>query len=182
MNLYLRYFDNETLVKNVDAAISFLRSISEIDVDEALEADLREYAASNVQYPKRYKVRSRVYFIVIKTLASTMQEFKSHRSGTDGGIDGASKEKAVSAELLKLNEPRPGWYAGSLVFKRVRLDPETGKFRYTDTPFEAKVKAASAMDCYNRMVSHLQERVDPRCQYPSPKGKNFSYKYLGTAK
>ena len=51
MNLYLRYFDDETLVTSVDAAIDFLKSLEEIDVDPALEADIREYAASNVLYP-----------------------------------------------------------------------------------------------------------------------------------
>ena len=64
MNLYLRYFDKETLVNNVDDAIEFLRSIPEIALDEELEADIREYAESDVFYPKRYKVRQRVYFII----------------------------------------------------------------------------------------------------------------------
>jgi len=35
------------------------------------------------------------------------------------------------------------------------------------------------MDCYNRIVEHLRERVDPRSQFPSAKGKNFKFKYLG---
>jgi hypothetical protein len=34
MNLYLRYFDKETLVTNVDDAIAFLRSIPDIPMDE----------------------------------------------------------------------------------------------------------------------------------------------------
>ena len=48
MNLYLRYFDRETLVSTVDDAIDFLRSIDEIEVDPELEADIREYVASDV--------------------------------------------------------------------------------------------------------------------------------------
>lgn len=186
MNLYLRYFDNETLVTSVDEAIEFLRSIDEIGMDASLEADIREYAASNVLFPKRYKIRSRVYFIIIKTLAATMQEFKEHRTQKkeDASRDAAtgSKEQSVSAVMLKLNESHPGWYEGTLLFKRVNLEPGSGKFRYLDTSFVANVKADSAMDCYNRMVSHLQERVDPRSQFPSPKGKNFSYRFLGAAK
>ena len=75
MNLYLRYFDQETLVTSVDDAIDFLKSIPEIEMDAELEADVREYAASDLTYPKRYKVRPRVYFIVIKTTAQTMQDF-----------------------------------------------------------------------------------------------------------
>ena len=34
MNLYLRYFDREILVDNVDDAISFLCGIDEIDMIE----------------------------------------------------------------------------------------------------------------------------------------------------
>ena len=53
MNLYLRYFDREVFVSNADQAIDFLKSIPEISVDADLEADIREYAASDVCYPKR---------------------------------------------------------------------------------------------------------------------------------
>ncbi len=183
MNLFLRYFDDETLVTSVDAAIDFLRSIDEIDVDPALEADIREYAASNVLYPKRYKIRSRVYFIIIKTVANTMQEFKEHRNQKKDGKDGEEvKVRPASAEILKLNEERFGWYEGDMLFKRVNYDPAKGKYRYLDTTFVANVKATSGMDCYNRIVSHLQERVDSRSQFPSAKGKNFKFRFLGFAK
>ena len=80
MNLYLRYFDREVFVSNAEQAIDFLRSIPEISVDAELEADIREYAASDVCYPKRYKVRPRVYFIVIKTAAANMQDFKDKKA------------------------------------------------------------------------------------------------------
>ena len=71
MNLYLRYFDNEILVSTVDEALDFLNSIPDIDMDEDMEADIRDYVASNVFYPKRYKVRSRVYFIIIKSFVNS---------------------------------------------------------------------------------------------------------------
>ena len=45
-----------------------------------IEADIRDYAASDVYYPKRYKVRQRVYFIVIKTTAATMMDFKQKKA------------------------------------------------------------------------------------------------------
>jgi hypothetical protein len=38
------------------------------------------------------------------------------------------------------------------------------------------------MECYNRIVSHLRQRVDERSQFPSVKGKNFKFRYLGMAK
>lgn len=62
MNLYLRYFDKETLVYNVEEALDFLRSIPEIGMTPNLEADVRDYANSEVYYPKKYKIRPRRLF------------------------------------------------------------------------------------------------------------------------
>ena len=41
MNLYLRYFDHETLVSNADEAVDFLRSLQEIKVTPELVEDIR---------------------------------------------------------------------------------------------------------------------------------------------
>ncbi len=180
MNLYLRYFDRETLVSNVDDAIAFLADIDEIGMDADLEADIREYAASDVFYPKRYKIRPRVYFIVIKTEAATMQDFKDKKA-VHANPD-FEREKAVSPAILRLNEEQPGWYEGAIDFKRVAMVPGTGKFQYRDTHFVARCKAVSGMDCYNRIVDYLRSRVDDRSQFPSAKGKNFKFCYLGQAK
>ena len=181
MNLYLRYFDQETLVSSVNEAIEFLKGIDEIGMNPDLEADLREYAASDLLYPKRYKVRQRVYFIVIKTEAATMLDFKEKRA-LRNSFDGAGHEKAPSPVLMKLNEERDGWYEGAMDFKRVLLVPGTGKFQYRDTRFVARVRAHSGLDCYNRIVDYLRSRVDERSQFPSAKGKNFNFTYLGAAK
>jgi len=179
MNLYLRYFDRETLVFSVDEAIDFLSSIDEIGMNPVLEADIREYASSDVFYPKRYKVRPRVYFIIIKTEAATMQDFKDKKAvHTPAPVT----PKSATPAMVRLNEVRPGWYEGMIDFKRVLLVPGTGKFQYRDTQFVADVKAESGMDCYNRIVEHLRERVDERSQFPSAKGKNFKFRYLGQAK
>ncbi len=180
MNLYLRYFDRETLVPTVDEAIAFLGSIEEVGMNPVLEADIREYAASDVFYPKRYKVRPRVYFIIIKTEAATMQDFKDKKAVHATPV--TSGAKATAPALVRLNEERPGWYEGMIDFKRVLLVPGTGKFQYRDTQFIANVKAESGMDCYNRIVEYLRERVDERSQFPSAKGKNFKFRYLGLAK
>ena len=180
MNLYLRYFDRETLVPTVDDAIAFLGSIEEVGMNPVLEADIREYAASDVYYPKRYKVRPRVYFIIIKTEAATMQDFKDKKAVHPAVATTGAKGSAPI--LVRLNEERPGWYEGMIDFKRVLLVPGTGKFQYRDTQFIANVKAESGMDCYNRIVDYLRERVDERSQFPSAKGKNFKFRYLGMAK
>ena len=180
MNLYLRYFDRETLVSTVDEAIDFLRGIDEIEMNPMLETDIREYAASDVFYPKRYKVHPRVYFIIIKTEAATMQDFKEKKA-VHMPVENPGAKPAAPA-LVRLNEIRPGWYEGSIDFKRVSLIPGTGKFQYRDTQFVARLKANSGMECYERIVEHLRDRVDERSQFPSAKGKNFKFRYLGKAK
>ena len=176
MNLYLRYFDKETLVPTVEDAIDFLASIPEINMNPDLEADIRDYCESDVFYPKRYKVRPRIYFIIIKTEAATMLDFKEKKALRPA--DGVCKE-AVAPTVARLNEEREGWYEGMLDFKRVVMVPTTGKHEYRDTHFVANVKAISGLDAYNRIVDHLRSRVDGRSQFPSAKGKNFKFRYLG---
>lgn len=180
MNLYLRYFDKETLVTNVNDAIDFLASIEEIGMNPALEADIRDYVRSDVYYPKRYKIRPRIYFIIIKTSAATMLDFKQKKAlrSRPTAVDGAQRADVPPA-LARLNEYREGWYEGTLDFKRVIMTPATGKHEYRDTHFVANCKAVSGMDCYNRIVEHLRGRVDSRSQFPSAKGKNFKFRYLG---
>ena len=177
MNLYLRFFNNETLVYNADEAIDFLRSIPDIQLTPEMEDDIREYAVNNVFYPKRYKVRSRVYFIIIKTEAATMLDFKQKKALR---INSDTPERHETNQvLLRLNEEQEGWYEGALDFKRVVMIPATGKHEYRDTHFVVRCKANSGLDCYNRIVDHLRGRVDSRSQFPSAKGKNFKFKYLG---
>ncbi|MGM9777417.1 MAG: hypothetical protein ACI3ZD_03670 [Prevotella sp.] len=177
MNLYLRYFDSEILVHTVDEAIDFLSGIEEIGMDAALEQDIRQYAESDIYYPKRYKIRPRVYFIVIKTEAATMEDFKNKKALRTPSENGDKPQ--IAPVLARLNEQREGWYEGIVDFKRVLLVPGTGKFEYCDTRFVARCKAMSGMDCYNRIIDNLRQRVDPRSQFPSPKGKNFQFEYLG---
>ena len=182
MNLYLRYFDNEILVHNVDDAIDFLRSIPEIGMNANIENDIRDYVASDVFYPKRYKVRQRVYFIIIKTTAATMLGFKQKKAlhtMPQQNTPVMDKRDLTTNVITRLNEERPGWYEGALDFKRVVMIPATGKHEYRDTHFVVQCKAMSGIDCYNRIVDHLRGRVDTRSQFPSAKGKNFHFKYLG---
>lgn len=182
MNLYLRYFDSETLVHHVEDAIDFLYSIQEIDMNPELEADIREYVASDVYYPKRYKIRPRVYFIIIKTEAATMLDFKQKKALRSnmlpGNGDNPFNDSAANV-LTRLSAEKHGWYQGALDFKRVVQIPATGKFEYRDTHFVAACKAHSGIDCYNRIVEYLRDRVDPRSQFPSAKGKNFKFNFLG---
>ena len=131
-------------------------------------------------YPKRYKVRPRVYFIVIKTQASTLEEFKANKkenSVSAGNGEAASKKEA---KITMLSIQRDGWYEGKITFKRVIPIPGTMKFQYQDTVFSAYVKANSGQDCYEKMVSYLKNRqdVDLRSQFPSARGNNFTFSYI----
>lgn len=182
MNLYLRYFSDEFLAHNIDEAVDFLMGISDLQVDEALVNDLRQFLGNNVSYPKRYKVRPRVYFIAIKTTAETLEEFKANNKkqmlAEEGGRQPFSHKEMRN---VALSEEMPGWYEGSIVFKRVVPIPGTGKFQYRDTRFTAQVRAMSGQDCYDRIVDHLKNRqdVDLRSQFPSSRGRNFTFSYLG---
>ena len=178
MNLYIRYFDNEAFLSNADEVINFLHSISEIDLDKDTEDDIREYIASDVFYPKRYKVRPRVYFILIKTTAQSMQDFKDKKA-VHSSMPANEASRSNGQQVPRLTEELPGWYEGELDFKRVVMIPETGKHEYRDTHFVADCKAMSGQDCYDRIVDYLHQFVDPRSQFPSAKGKNFHFKYLG---
>ena len=182
MNIYARYFDQEVLVHELSELIDFLVSLEEINVTDELVEDIRNYLESDIPYPKRYKIRQRVYFILIKTTADTLEEFRENKKSGDAETSLDSElinKKELRASLLA--EENVGWYRGEIVFKRVIQIPGTGKFQYQDTPFSAFVKARSGMDCYNRIIDHLKGRsdLDLRSQFPSPKGTNFDFEYLG---
>ena len=179
INLEKEYELSDDVIAFIEITVLPALGLNELNDDNI--DDIREYAASDVYYPKRYKIRPRVYFIIIKTEAATMLDFKEKRA-VRGGDDETAKTRTTPPALLKLNEEREGWYEGALDFKRVLLVPGTGKFQYRDTHFVAQVKANSGLDCYNRIVEHLRQRVDERSQFPSVKGKNFKFRFLGLAK
>lgn len=149
MNLYLRYFSEETLVHSVDEAVNFLTSLSDFRVDENMINDLRQFAESSVSYPKRYKIRPRVYFIVIKTTANTMEEFKANNKKNATATDSTNEAAAThkNDKQAELAEEKKGWYEGYIMFKRVIPIQGTGKFQYRDTLFVARCKAISAIHC-----------------------------------
>jgi hypothetical protein len=176
VNLYIRYFDDETLVHNVAEALDFLSSLDDVEVTEEMVAELEKFMSSSAMFPKHIKVRARSFFIAIKTTAKTMEEFKSK------GASQGKEEKAAQKEALEQYAmPQPGWYAAKMTFKRVIVMPETQKSHYVDTPFVCKVWANSTQECYEKVLDHLHGRddIDPRSQYPSIKSPNFEFEYLG---
>lgn len=181
MNIYARYFDRDILVYSIEELIDFLSSIPDIHVTEELVADIRNYVESDMPYPKRYKVRPRVYFILIKTSADSMEAFKANRKNTNSAPGDGEIINKKDTKLAQLLEEREGWYQGTIVFKRVIQIPGTTKFQYQDTTFSAQVKARSAQECYDRIIDHLKNRqdVDLRSQFPSAKGQSYHCVYIG---
>ena len=188
MNIYARYFNQDILVHSFDELMDFLSSIQEIPITQRLVDEVRAYVQSDMPYPRRYKIRPRVYFIMIKTTAETMEEFKSHRKeaiAEDAPVvmrpaDAVQTKKEIKA--AQLAEERSGWYYATIVFKRVIQVAATTKFRYQDTVFEAFVRANSGAECFDKVIAHLKNRpeVDPRSQFPSARGSNFTFEYVGT--
>lgn len=183
MNLFIRYFDHETLATNIDEAAEFLSSIDDIKVDNSVISRVKNFMDSNNLYPFRLKVSYSNYVLFLKTEAATIEEFKEMESirkqqKAEGIMPTLADRKKSILDVL--SEEKPGWYQATLLFKRVVQIPETNKFQYKDTRFTARVKAKSPMDCYNRMIDHLQKRndVDMRSQFPSAKSNNFEYKLL----
>ena len=182
MNIYARFFDQDVLVHSVEEVIDFLQNIPDIVISQELVDDIHRYVESDMPYPKRYKIRPRVYFILIKTTAETMAEFKNNRRQQ-------MAPPPVQGELMNRKEykvtllttPNFGWYHCTLTFKRVILIPGTNKFQYQDTPFEAFIKANSGQECYNRIMEYLKGRQDSdmRSQFPSAKGSSFQFEYIG---
>lgn len=183
MNLYVRYFDHETLATSVDEALDFLSTIQEIKLDGNTAERINAFLHSSNTYPFRLKVSFSNYVLFLKTEAQTLAEFKK--------LEQLRKEQKVDVRptlmadrkrsvLDYLNEEHPGWYEATLVFKRVVQIRETSKFQYKDTRFSVRLKAKSGMDCYNRIVNHLRNRqdVDPRSQFPSAKSSNFEFKFV----
>lgn len=178
MNLYVRFYDGEAIVSTMEELIISLKNfgVPEELFDDEFVGEIYDFINSKVVHPRRFRVTPRQYFILIKTNVATLEEFKANAKTV---VQESPFPKVDRMGLL--NEINPGWYDGAITFKRVVFSQRLNKFQYKDTQFRAKVKAESAIDCYNRIVEHLQNRqeVDPRSQFPSAKGRNFSYTFLG---
>ena len=177
MNIYARFFEQDVLAHSTEELIDFLSQIPDIQVNKALVDDINRYANSDIAYPKRYKVRPRVYFILIKTNANSLEEFKENKRPEMTPSAADSRKESRMTALAQIKE---GWYKGSITFKRVIQNPDTGKFQYQDTTFTVLTKAESGQDCYDRIIEHLKNRqdIDTRSQFPSAKGNNFKFSYV----
>lgn len=183
MNLYVRYFDHEYLAKSVDDALDFLRSIPEIKVESNAASRITTFLNSSNLYPFRLKVSYSNYVLFLKTEAEDLEQFKEEEAmRKEQKLERVSSMAERKKTILDaLNEEKIGWWEAGLTFKRVLIIPETGKCKYVDTPFRARLKAVSAIDAYNRIIDHLKSRpeIDPRSQFSSAKSDKFEYLFIG---
>lgn len=182
MNLYVRYFDHDTLATNMDEVAAFLNSLHDVKVNDDMFGRIASFIQSDSAYPFRLKVSYSNYILFLKTDAKDLAEFKYRekmrkQQQAENHMTMAEKKRN---QLQILSQEHVGWYEASMLFKRVIMDPETGKCQYCDTVFRVKLTAQSPMDCYNRILQHLKNRqdVDPRSQFPSVKSNNFQYQFL----
>mgnify|MGYP003300061012 CR=1 FL=1 len=179
MNFYVRYFDTEYFATSFEDLCKFLASIEEIQLSPIMLDEVRSYVEGPSNYSRRFKTQGKNYFIIIKTSAQDIEEFRNLGTSTQEISNRKNEEKNRVQDLL--NEQKVGWYDVSLQFRRVLQLPGKGKCQYVDTDFGARVKASSIQDSYNKVIDHLRNRadVDPRSQFPSIKGKNFRSICLG---
>ena len=182
MNLYVRYFSNETVAKTVDEALDFLATIPEIRLDGSARNRINTFLKSSNLYPFRLKVTFSNYVLFLKTEADSLEAFKAEeamrRAQKNEDTPSISERKKTIMDAL--NVEKTGWWLTSVKFKRVVTSPESGKCQYVDTTFTVKQFANSAMDAYNRIIEHLKNRadVDPRSQFPSARSANFEYQFM----
>ena len=181
MNIYVRYFDHEALFHTAEEVVEFLRNLNDFEVTPEIENAVFEYGRGNMPYAKRCHVRPGTYFLLIKNTAETLEEFKANRRPAETTSFTDKRGKEIRTEQLE--EEKEGWYKCSIKFKRVVLIPGTDKNHYQDTLFSAYVHGQSGIDCYNRIIKHLHNRqdIDPRSQFPSPKGANYKFEYVSEA-
>ncbi len=182
MNIYARYFDQEIVASSFEELITFLTAIPEINVTTELLDNVKAYIDSPLPYPKRYKLRPRVYFILIKTTAKDILEFKNKRNKEESAHSRPNTAQAYKDDrTAKLFETNPGWYSTSLCIKRMVYIKEIQKYQYQNNTIKAYINADSPIKCYERLLEYFQTRkdIDSRSQIPSAKSENFKCQYIG---
>ena len=56
MNIYVRFFDFDTLVSDEDGVIQFLQAIPDVELMDEIVDEIKDYINSETTYPKRLKI------------------------------------------------------------------------------------------------------------------------------
>lgn len=171
MNYYARYFESEGVFSSPQELVGFLSGIPQIEMTDELSGAILQFCADKTSFPRHFRLPNKSTFIVIKTNALTLDEFKT-RGANGGVVPGEQKEQKQGAA----DEIRPGMYSVQIHFRRAIVNPETRKCSFVDEDFEVEMLAQSQRQCFEVVVEHLKNHpdVDPRSQYPSIRSSNFT--------
>ncbi len=171
MNYYARYFDSEGVFHTPQALVDFIASIPQIIMTQDLAAAMLKFCEDKTSFPRHFRLPNKHTFIVIKTNASSLDEFKT--IGANGGVLPA---EAREARNTAVDELRPGKYRVCITFRRAVVNPETRKCVFVEEPFEVEMLAQSQRQCYDVVMEHLRNHpdLDARSQFPSIRSANFS--------
>lgn len=172
MNYYFHFFEYETVLPDSEQLIAYISNVPGIEMTTQLAEEIRQFCEEETNFPRRWRVQKKCTFIIIKTTAETLEQFKDR--GSMGGAKAENSDESTSAMNI-FDEIHESWYRVIIKFKRVVVNPQTGKGTYVDDEFEVRMFANSQRECYDRCVEYLTKHpeIDPRSQMPSIKSKNF---------
>lgn len=172
MNYYVRYFDNEEVLNNVDELINFLSGIFHDDLTQELTDEVVVFCNDKTNFPRHFRLPNKTTFIIIKTNSQTLEEFKT-RGANGGAFPGNASTKEEQKSVY--DDVVPGLYDVTLTFRRAVVNPETRKCLYADEVFQVQMLAESQRHCYDVVIDYLRNNpeVDARSQYPSIRSNNF---------
>ena len=170
MNYYARYFDSEGVFPTPEALVDFISSIPQILMTEELSDAIYKFCSDKTSFPRHFRLPNKNTFIVIKTNAPTLDEFKTR--GANGGI---ASEEPKEVKQAPVDEIRPGMYNVSINFRRAIVNPETRKCGFVEESFEVEMLAQSQRQCFDVVIDYLKNHpdIDTRSQYPSIRSSNF---------
>ena len=173
MNYYVRYFDSEGVFSTVADLKDFVASIPRINMTDDLAQAIQQFCDDNTNYPRHFRLPNKTTFIIIKTNAQSLEEFKLR--GANGGQLPQPVRKETPAPTPTYDELRPGMYEVTMVFRRAFVNPETGKCHYADDEIVVNMLSQSQRQCYDVLVEYLRGRddVDSRSQFPGIRSENF---------
>lgn len=171
MNYYARYFDSEGVFNTPQALVDFIASIPQIMMTDELAGAIYKFCEDKTSFPRHFRLPNKHTFIVIKTNASSLDEFKT--IGANGGVLPAEAKENKNAAV---DELRPGKYHVCITFRRAVVNPETAKCTFVEEPFEAEMLAQSQRQCYDEVIDYLKNHpdLDSRSQFPSIRSVNFT--------
>ena len=60
MNIYVRFFDFDTLVGDEEGVIKFLQTIPDVELTDEIVDEIKDYINSETTYPKRLKLIEKI--------------------------------------------------------------------------------------------------------------------------